>query len=206
MDFIREEQMLLFPGRWAIGYNTMYVLARCLNDMRPQSVLELGLGNSTKIISAYFKKEASECSRHVIVEHNQEWIRFFQKENALQDCSEIHVCPLKKKTYKGVRGIYGYAGFQKIPNVKYEIILIDGPYGTDGKYSRMDILSILPGCLADDFAIIVDDYQRKGEKNMVEELTNVLEKHSVPYAIGNYPGETECCVIASKENAFLTSL
>ncbi len=38
------------PGRWALGYPALYILYRILNEMKPKSILELGLGQSTRMI------------------------------------------------------------------------------------------------------------------------------------------------------------
>ena len=35
------------PGRWAVTYNYLYVITRILNEVRPRSILEFGLGFSS---------------------------------------------------------------------------------------------------------------------------------------------------------------
>jgi len=42
---------VFWPGRSALGYPAMYVTYRILNEMKPKRILELGLGQSTKLIS-----------------------------------------------------------------------------------------------------------------------------------------------------------
>ena len=207
IDWLKNEQLMLFPGRWAIGYNTMYILARSLNAVKPQNVLELGLGNSTQIITAYFKNIKSKQVSHIIVEHDKDWVKFYKNENVLLDTSEICVCPMHKQNYKSVRNIWCYDGFQScVSGKQYGLILIDGPHGSDAKFSRIDILNIMPENLNDSFVVIVDDYDRVGEKNMVKELESLLQRNHISYKKGVYPGEKECCVIVSEDNAFLTSL
>ena len=41
------------PGRWAVGYPYLYVMYRVLNETRPKRILELGLGQSTRMIAQY---------------------------------------------------------------------------------------------------------------------------------------------------------
>ncbi len=38
------------PGRWAVGYPAIYAIYRILNEVQPRMILELGLGQSTRII------------------------------------------------------------------------------------------------------------------------------------------------------------
>ena len=66
------------PGRWAVGYQYLYVLYRILESVQPQSILELGLGQSTQMMTQY--AEYAEDCRHYIVEHDPAWIEFYKKK------------------------------------------------------------------------------------------------------------------------------
>jgi len=65
------------PGYWACDYACLYTLFRVLNDMRPKSILEFGLGQSSKLIQQYANYfndvDAITC------EHDTQWINFFNK-------------------------------------------------------------------------------------------------------------------------------
>lgn len=199
------EDMSLFPGRWAIGYNTMYVLARVLNDTTPHNVLEFGLGNSSKIVSKYFAYWNENEWSHIIIEHNKDWIEFISKEKLLLSNSKIFQSELIEKKYRR-KPIIAYKDISSVMNLKYDLIIIDGPLGSNGVYSRMDLIEYLPECLSESFVIIIDDYNRKGEKGLVHEIEKCLLQNNIEYASGLYLGETECFLISSKNNAFLTSL
>ncbi|MDR0649034.1 MAG: hypothetical protein LBF92_06835, partial [Synergistaceae bacterium] len=75
------------PGRWAVGYEFLYVLYRVLNSVRPKKILELGLGQTTNMLSQYVS--AHEDVRHLIVEHDTEWIDFFRKEHDISERTKI---------------------------------------------------------------------------------------------------------------------
>lgn len=199
------ESLSLFPGRWAIGYNTMYVLVRTLNDISPHNVLEFGLGNSSKIISQYFAAQDKGVWHHIIIEHNTKWINFIKKENILSRYSKIHQTQLITKKYKRHK-VISYKNINPVMNLKYDLILIDGPLGSEGAFSRVDILSYIPGCLNESFAIIIDDYHRRGERGLVRELESILRRHKIDFATGIYLGEAECFIIVSKNLLFLTTL
>lgn len=203
----KGKKLLLFPGRWAIGYNTMYVLVRILNDTKPRNVLEFGLGNSSRIIAKYFENTNQDGAEknHFIIEHNKSWIEFINKENVLSDYSRIFQTNLDTKRYKG-KGITAYKDISPVMNIKYDLILIDGPLGSEGRYSRMDILEYLPECLNDSFAIIIDDYNRSGERGLAREIEACLKKHGIEYAKGIYLGEREAFVICSENYSFLATM
>ena len=72
----------LSPGRWAVGYNYLYVLYRILDDVEPQFILEMGLGQSTKMIGQYaMHHESPGKIKHVVIEHDEVWEDFFFKKN-----------------------------------------------------------------------------------------------------------------------------
>lgn len=69
-------------GRWAIGYNYAYVLARVLDELKPTDILECGLGQSSKIITDYVSVNSGV--NYDIVEQDQNWIDFLRKIIALK--------------------------------------------------------------------------------------------------------------------------
>ena len=71
----------LSPGRWAAGYPFLYVLYRILDEARPTFILELGLGQSTKLTAQY--AASNPASQHIVVEHDPEWIAAFEANFAL---------------------------------------------------------------------------------------------------------------------------
>ena len=56
-----------FPGRWAaVGFPYLYVMYRVLNEVRPEMLLEIGTGQTTKMIWIYLRWNAdaeSYCCR-----------------------------------------------------------------------------------------------------------------------------------------------
>ena len=76
--WIDEENFAINPGRWAVGYNYFYTVFRVLNEFKPKNILELGLGQSTRLIGQYIKTH--ENCNHDIIEHDAEWIKI-SKEN-----------------------------------------------------------------------------------------------------------------------------
>lgn len=198
-----KEDDMLFPGRWAIGYNTMYVLFRVLNDFKPDSVLEFGLGNSTKIITKYFNFFNINKKKHTVIEHNKNWIDFFCDSNEISDFTQIMQVELVEEKYKTQKVIK----YEEVEiEGRYSLVLIDGPFGSEGKYSRIDIIKHLPECLKESFVIMIDDYNRRGERGLGKEIMKVLDSSNIKYCTGNYLGESECFVICSENNRFLTSL
>lgn len=194
-----------YPGRWAAGYPFLYALYRCLNEMRPNSILELGLGQTTRVIGQY--AEANQCE-HIVTEHDAEWIKLFKKEFTLSHNTDIMQLNIKKEIYAGEYEVTVYDNFaEAMQGKKFDLISIDAPFGgATLEYSRVDILQILPQCLNPSFVILLDDYDRKGEKHMIEQLKHILEENNIAYEIGLYWGNKDLLMIASADMKFLCTM
>ena len=193
------------PGRWAAGYQFLYVLYRALNEMKPKKILELGLGQTTRMIAQYAAADGQVL--HRVVEHDAEWAGFFKRDFAVSPQTEIIQLPLIKKRYQGEK-LYAYQDFKKtLANNKFDFISIDGPFGFLSKeYARMDILELLPNCLEKSFVIMIDDYDRAGEQHTINLIKQILDKASISYAFGKYEGEKHLAIIASSDLKFLCSM
>lgn len=193
-------------GRWAVGYQYLYVMYRVLNEIHPKRILELGLGQSTRMLGQYAASHKDVS--HFVVEHDPEWINFFQRDFQLSSRSRIIQLERKMETYKEASAVRVFKGFRtKFRNKKFDFISIDAPFGGDMKqYARIDVLKLLPDCLADEFVIMIDDTERPGETNTVAEMTNVLKQNGIAYGIGKYSGVKDCTVISSANLKFVCSM
>lgn len=194
------------PGRWAVGYQYLYAVYRILNTVKPKKILELGLGQSTKLLSQYAK--TNKEVKHIVVEHDQEWIDFYKKENEVAENTEILKIEREYRKYKNDDKVLAFKNFKEIlQGQKFDFISIDAPLGANAKiYARVDVLEILPECLEEDFVMVIDDYNRNGEKNTVNEIERILKEHNISYCKGIYYGEKECMVISSEKLKFVCSM
>ncbi len=194
------------PGRWAAGYEYMYVLYRALNDVKPSSILELGLGQTSKLTGQYAKHAGIP---HYIIEHDEDWIKYFTGSwDKFSANTVINILPLKTCMAYGDE-YFKYDGFERlIGKNRFELISIDGPFGGDGKASRRDILDVLPDVLADDFIIMFDDCGRNGEIQTVNDVATILGKNRCSYEYGCYDGGgyKKTCVFTSKSWKWLITL
>lgn len=194
------------PGRWAVGYPALYAIYRILNEVRPKRILELGLGQSTRMMGQYAAEHRGV--EHIIVESGQEWVKFFLKEFDLSAQSSIIELELELATYKEATEVRMFKGFKEaLTGQKFDFIFIDAPLGSDMKhYARIDVLNLLPELLNETFAIMVDDCDRVGELHMIRELEAILRASSIRYKKGRYVGSKACCLLASTNWEYLCSM
>ena len=190
------------PGRWAVGYNYLYVMTRVLEELRPHKVLDIGLGISTSFFSTYFRHMNYEDGIHTVIEQDTSWRDFYLQKHPISKATHIYTSDLEIKNINGK----DYYAFGDISNIvagkKYDVISIDAPWGSD-ELSRRDILDYIPQCLEEEFVIIMDDTNRRGELTTLKEIENILRMMNVEFAVGTYRGTTECTVITSKKLGFL---
>lgn len=194
------------PGRWAVGYPYLYVMYRVLNETRPKRILELGLGQSTRMIAQY--AAAFQDVEHIVVEHDPEWVEFFCNDFPLPKNTKVIMLEREMVPYKDADAVRVFKGFKEtFLGQKFDFISVDAPLGADMKqYSRIDVLNLIPDGLDGNFAIMIDDCDRIGETHTVAEIENKLQEADVAYKRGRYSGRKDCVVICSERQGFLSSL
>ncbi|MFD2725877.1 hypothetical protein [Hyunsoonleella rubra] len=207
-DSIRGKDWLtglsLNVGRWAGSYTFFYILNRVLNDYQPKTIVEFGLGESSKFISAYLDNQL-KLSSHTIVEESEDWKDSFSKRFTLSKRSTVKIAPLTK-TKVNTHEVNSYGQITKLLDKKYDLYVIDGPLGSPN-YSRYDIVEIAKTFdKDDDFIIIFDDHQRKGEQQTFKALKSTLKEKGMEIHTGIYRGNKEVAVLASKAYPFIGSL
>jgi hypothetical protein len=207
-DSIRGEAWInetsLNIGRWAGGYAFFYVLVRILKDTKPQRILELGLGESTKMISQFIEHSSPETT-HLIIEHDENWKMKFLDIFELSNKSRIELCPLVDQNIHGYNNKM-YQNFRTIAQGEFDFILVDGPFGSS-HFSRYELIIMLNELnLEKDFIILFDDTHRTGEQETLEELHQLLKGKNIAYTHSTYQGIKACTLICSERMKFLTTL
>lgn len=203
-DWLKDKK--IFPGRWAVGYQYLYPLYRILDEFQPKRILELGLGQSTRVIGQYV--EAQDAVEHIIIEHDSEYAEKFKQNFALSNRSKLQIMELTKKTLDEDDSITAYRDFSEtLKNRKFDLISIDGPFGyPTKKYARIDVLEMIPDCLEPEFVIMMDDYNRAGEKHTFNVMQKKLEEAGIECFRGVYSGNKDTGVLVSKNNRFLCTM
>lgn len=198
------EKLPINIGRWAGNYSFFYVLNRILSDYKPKKILDLGLGESSKFISTYIENYLAESS-HTIVEQDQNWINSFQECFKLSSRSNIVHCPIEVKQINGF-DVNMYQNFKDNIFGKFDLYIVDGPYGSE-RFSRFDIISLVKNMeKIDQFIIMMDDTDRKGELDTLDEIERLLKIKNINYYLGAYSGNKGITVVVSEKYKFAASL
>ncbi len=204
-SFVPDDLSFSFGGG-AIDYAGAYVLFRVLNDFKPKSILELGLGQSTKIITCYLNIH-SEVG-HILIEHDREWIDFYKINNEISPKTQMIVKDIELREIKiknNISNTYIYSDFtNKLSDKKFDLMLIDAPFGwNEPYYSRIDCLDLVPASLSKSFVIMIHDVMRSGEKRTFELMKEKLTGCGMDIGSRIYQN---LGLIVSKNNKFLCTL
>ncbi len=196
------QDLSISPYDMAINYSMLYILTRIFSDFKIRSVLEFGLGESSKFINSYAEFNSKEL-QHIVVEHDQNWIDFYKKnvsglcEIKCLDLVNISINECSIKTYKKL---------DTIGNVNnFDLYIIDGPLGLPN-YSRYDICLIAQKFREnDEFLIVIDDFQRKGEKDTYSHLIRILKEKNLNTYTKEFVSIKNQLLIATEKYKFATT-
>ncbi|MGY3795225.1 polyamine aminopropyltransferase [uncultured Aquimarina sp.] len=199
------ENLNLNIGRWAGNYAFFYILNRILHDFKPKSILELGLGESSKFIMTCLTNFLND-TKHTVIEHDPNWIALFKENNNIPINTSFMQLDLVEKKFNGHTTNVYQNFLEETREQSFDLIIIDGPFGSK-RYSRNNILSLVHN-LNDkkEFIIIFDDTNRLGEKETFTLLISKLKEKGISLYTQEYKGSKSVSIIATKFYKYATSL
>jgi len=180
----------------AANYSFIFILFKILEEINPTNILEFGLGQTSKLTTQYvaFKNPQAKLN---IVDHNQDWINIFTQKLDITDSIKINHKNLIKFYLNTVESDK-YDSLDDITTgQKFDLIIIDGPFGYNRIYPRTNILDLIPQNLAENFVIILDDAERKGEQNTAELIFKKLKENNIEFKKSYKIGKKKQLVITS---------
>jgi predicted O-methyltransferase YrrM len=157
---------------WAVSPDFTRILMTQILGGRPETILELGSGVST-IISAYCLKMNGK-GKVISLEHEEKYYRISSeniKAHGLQEFAEVCYAPLKQYTINDI--LYSWYDLTAVTiSQPIDLVTVDGPPGTLQKESRYPAFPLLVEFLNDNAIILVDDYIREDEKEIVKNWMN----------------------------------
>lgn len=198
------ENLSVNIGRWAGNYSFFYVLNRILHDYKPKRIIEFGLGESSKYVSTCLDAFLLD-SEHIIIEQNKDWLNTFNEKFQLSKRSQVQIFPLIQKEINKFRVNY-YNNLTETISDKFDFYIVDGPFGSE-RYSRYNIVELAEKFTEDDeFIVMIDDCQRKGEKDTFNDLVKLFESKNIEIFTSSYGGVKTVNLIATRKYRFSKTL
>ena len=168
----------------AASYSLMYLLFRLFNEHEIRSVVEFGSGQTTLLIDR-IKKTGTD---HTCYEHSPDWYALLAPR--LSSC-DYRLRRLDKVTIAE----HQVQWYSDVEAREFDVLLIDGPPGTE-RFSRFGCVELIRSHLSDDFMIIVDDGQRRGEQDTVAHIVGLIEGDGRKFRMNHLEGRSTQTVIA----------
>ena len=202
--WLKDQAFSLYD--WAANYSFIYLLFRILDKISPQNILEMGLGQTTKVTSQYIAYKNPLASL-IVCEHNQVWITHYRSELPQSDRIKIQALGLECFEYEGQQ-TDKYKDLESLAqNQKFDLIIIDGPTGGGKNFPRSNIIDLVKEKhLSDDFIIIFDDAERSGEQLTISKTKEVLKERNIEFIEFERKGLKAQRVITSKSKSFIQYL
>lgn len=190
------------PGRWAVGYGFLYVMYRVLNEIKPKCILDLGLGETSRMISQYAVHYKGV--RHLVLESDEEWVEFFKKRHHLPPTTEIRLCPYEMKAYNKV-SVRSFSGFMEaIGENIFDFVVIDAPLTRAmTTYARVDFLEALSTNFSQEKGILMLDDTQFG---VIQNTRNLFLERLTEFEHAEYVGEKRFSILCPQSMKWLTTL
>lgn len=208
-DSIRGKAFLselpLNIGRWAGNYAFFYLLNRILSEVKPQRILEFGLGESSKVISVYLDNYLYN-SKHLVIEQDESWLKAIQDKFSFSERSKLEHCSIKTENIQGFESTI----YKDLPTIitqpEFDLYVVDGPHGS-ARYSRFDLFDILMRTnIAHEFVVIFDDINRIGEKETFYHIVKQLQANGRNVMSRIYKSDKNIGIITTLKYKFTCSL
>lgn len=198
--WLKDKTFSLFG--WAANYSFIYTLYRILDKIQPTNILEMGLGQTTRLTSQYiaFKNPKAHL---VVCEHNADWINIYKPELPIGPNADIHHFDLEYFEYDNKPNDKYAHLTEYVQNQKFDLIIVDGPVGGGKNLPRSNILDLIQNNnLADDFVIIFDDAERAGEQATIAKAQDLLCSKSIAFSAFDRQGIKRQHVLTSLSRDF----
>lgn len=164
----------LFPAKRAGNHSLLYLVCRIVDTFAPGAVLELGAGETTRLLAAF---QRASHTHVVTLESDPEWARRVARAAG----TEVTASPLVERVVRG----HGTRGYDPgaIEGRRFEMVVVDGPVGERTR-SRWGTLEVLDRHLADEFVVVFDDVHRKGEIDTVLEAWRLFGEKGIEVEAG----------------------
>ena len=183
---------------------------KILQFCRPASILEIGSGQTTKLLSYYSKENAA--AEVITLEQDR---AFWEILKPLICHTYVHaeIRPAEFKCHGTGRAVatQWFDADALLLGKKFEYILVDGPdhadpNGTFIPLYRGGILKFIPQILAQQFAIVFDDADRLSDRTTVDALKDILRANQIKHVSFDRHGIKTQAVICSPNWSFIRTV
>jgi predicted O-methyltransferase YrrM len=160
---------------WAASPELALLIADTIEANNYKTIVDLGSGVSS-LIAGYSLKHV-ESGTVFSVDHEDEYYEKTKQlidNHGLSDTVKLRHAPLKKHDIGN--NTYSWYDLNKLQDIEdIDLLIVDGPPGNTQKHARYPAAMLLRDKLSENASIILDDYNREDEKEIVDMWTKELK-------------------------------
>ena len=144
--------------------------------------MELGSGNTTLFLGHVAQENGAQLHS---IEHDKKWIqqgRERLKAWKVEDTARIHHAPLRPYEKGSIPAQwYDVDTISQVLPDQIDLLIVDGPpaFGAQESMARLPALPVLKSRLSAGALVVLDDYHRKGEKEIIELWREEMPKATI---------------------------
>lgn len=169
-----------YPVGGAASYGLMYLLVRTIREFPMKNIVELGAGETTRLLDA-LGKGAALSANVVSIEHNPDWA----KRLSAQVGHEILTANLIPRRIDEIAFTgYDLSAVRKMQAV--DLLVVDGPPAAceDNMFARLGAVDLVDLLDENGFVVILDDTERAGEMVLAERMEARIHERRIDFKKG----------------------
>lgn len=172
LDRLNIRDVPLYPLRSAATYSYLYLLLRLVQEFDELQILELGAGQSTVLLDRLAGVSAVNCTT---LEHDADW----QERIQARVSSTVLAAPLVRASVLG-HAAEVYDASVISAQQRFNVLLVDGPRSSRQR-SRWGCLQFIDRNLDQEFLLVFDDAERRGELQTIAAALRLLDDAGIRY-------------------------
>lgn len=153
------------PVRSAANHSLLWLVARILDENPVARALELGAGQTTLLLSDLGARRGTQA---LTLESDPAWVAELRGRVS----HEIREAPLVRSRL-GAADVPGYDLASLSADDRFDLVIVDGPRGRP-RASRSGCLDLLDRHLAEQWVVVFDDAERRGERETIDRARDLL--------------------------------
>jgi predicted O-methyltransferase YrrM len=172
LDRLNIHDVPLYPLRSAATYSYLYLLLRLVQEFDDLQILELGAGQSTVLLDRFAALFPVNCTT---LEHDPDWQQRIQRRVS----SPVLAAPLVPASIRG-HAAEVYDASVVPAQQRFNVLLVDGPRSSRQR-SRWGCLQFIERNMQQEFLLVFDDAERRGELQTIAAALRLLDDAGVRY-------------------------
>lgn len=185
-----------YPVGSAANHSLLYLISRCVIEFPVSRILEFGAGQTSVLLDRLSAKLPQRHCEITTVEQDPFWANRISKGVRHQ---VIHACLAEKVFAEETISFYESEEVNSKKGI--ELAIVDGPTASTRatKWNRIGAADYLKDRLAEDFIVIFDDTERRGESAGADLFARYLAARSTPYYTSTIRAEKQQRLFCSEK-------